>query len=81
MEPTIRAADTPRLVGDDSLRIETVASLYHFERGADAKLAERAFFHVGGQLTGHGNVTNVTYRCQHFIVGAEVLANGLGFSW
>ena len=41
MEPTMRSADTPRLVGDDSLKIQTVAHPFNFERSADAELAQR----------------------------------------
>lgn len=41
MEPTFRAADTPRLVGDDQLKVEIVAHVFNFERSVDAKLAQR----------------------------------------
>jgi hypothetical protein len=41
MEPTMRSADTPRLVGDDSLKIQTVAHLFNFQRSTDAELAQR----------------------------------------
>lgn len=41
MEPTIRAADTPRLLVDDHLKVETIAHLFNFERSVDAELAQR----------------------------------------
>jgi hypothetical protein len=41
MEPTMRSADTPRLVGGDILKVETVAHLFNFERSTDAELANR----------------------------------------
>jgi hypothetical protein len=41
MEPTTRSADTPRLMGDDQLKVETVAHVFNFERSVDAELARR----------------------------------------
>ena len=41
MEPTMRSADTPRLMGDDQLKVETVAHIFNFERSVDAELAKR----------------------------------------
>lgn len=41
MEPTMRSADTPRLVGDDTLKVQTVAHLFNFDRSTDAELANR----------------------------------------
>lgn len=41
MEPTMRAADTPSLVGDDHLKVETLAHPFNFERSVDAELAHR----------------------------------------
>lgn len=41
MEPSMRSADTPRLEGDDQLKVETVAHVFHFERSVDAELARR----------------------------------------
>lgn len=41
MEPTLRAADTPRLTVDDRLEVLTMAHPFHFERSVDAELAAR----------------------------------------
>lgn len=41
MEPTMRAADTPRLTVDDRLEVQTMAHSFHFERSVDAELAAR----------------------------------------
>jgi hypothetical protein len=51
MEPKVRAPDTPRLVADDQLRIENVASIFQFDRNVDPELARRivdAINHMGG---------------------------------
>ena len=61
MEPTMRAADTPRLVGDDQLKVETVAHVFRFERSVDAKLAQRIVDAIN-LMGGVGEQAEVCYQ-------------------
>ena len=62
------------VLGDDVIGLEVVFDV-------DCELAEGSLFHVRRKLAGLGQVTDVTDRCEHLVVVAQVLTNGLGFGW
>lgn len=61
MEPTLRSPDTPRLMVDDRLELNTVASPFRFERSVDAELAGRITEAVN-RMGGAGEFAEACYQ-------------------